>query len=68
LRQFRQQATKGTKLRIHSITGKAALKFGSEAWVLKESDEQTLEASKMKLFVHLLGITELDREMNRFIR
>jgi hypothetical protein len=23
-----------TKLRIHNTTGKAALKFGSEAWVL----------------------------------
>jgi hypothetical protein len=42
-RHFGQQATKETKLRIHSITDKAALKFGSEAWVLKESDEQTLE-------------------------
>jgi hypothetical protein len=25
---------KETKLRIHNITAKAALKFGSEAWVL----------------------------------
>ena len=27
---------KETKLRIHNITAKAALKFGSEAWVLKK--------------------------------
>jgi len=27
---------KGTQLRIHNITTKAALKFGSEAWVLKK--------------------------------
>jgi len=26
---------KETKLRFHNITTKAALKFGSEAWVLK---------------------------------
>jgi len=25
-----------TKLTIHNITNKVALKFGSEAWVLKE--------------------------------
>jgi hypothetical protein len=25
-----------TKLRIHNITAKASLKFGSEAWVLKK--------------------------------
>ena len=34
---------KETKLRIHNITAKAALKFGSEAWVLKKRDEQRLE-------------------------
>jgi len=28
------------KLRIHNITAKAALKFGSEAWVLKKREEQ----------------------------
>ena len=26
-------------LRIHNITAKAALKFGSEAWVLKKGEE-----------------------------
>jgi hypothetical protein len=28
--------TKETKLRVHNITAKTALKFGSEAWVLKK--------------------------------
>jgi hypothetical protein len=32
---FWKKINKETKLRIHSITAKAALKFGSEAWVLK---------------------------------
>jgi hypothetical protein len=36
---------KETKLRIHNITAKAALKFGSEAWVLKKREEQRLEAA-----------------------
>jgi hypothetical protein len=40
--------TKETKLRIHNIIAKAALKFGSEAWVLKKRDEQRLEAAQMK--------------------
>jgi hypothetical protein len=35
-RHFGKQITKETKLRIHNITAKAALKFGSEAWVLKK--------------------------------
>jgi len=39
---------KETKLRIHNITAKAALKFGSEAWVLKKRDEQSLEGAEMK--------------------
>jgi hypothetical protein len=30
------------------IRNKAALKFGSEAWVLKKREEQRLEAAQMK--------------------
>jgi hypothetical protein len=53
---------KETKLRIHNITAKAALKFGREVWVLKKRDEQSLEAAQMKFLRHLLGITILDKE------
>ena len=35
-RHFGKQMNKETKLRIYNITAKAALKFGSEAWVLKK--------------------------------
>ena len=49
-------------VRIHNITAKAALKFGSEAWVLKKREEQRLEATQMKFLRHLLGITKLDKE------
>jgi len=58
---------KETKLRIHNITVKAALKFGSEAWVLKKREEQRLEAAQMKVLRHLLGITKLDKEKNQCI-
>jgi hypothetical protein len=37
-RHFGKQMTKETKLRIHNITANAALKFGSEAWVLRNKD------------------------------
>jgi hypothetical protein len=57
-----------TKLRIHNITAKAALKFGSEAWVLKKRKEQRLEAAQMKFLRHLLGIAKLDTEKNQRIR
>jgi hypothetical protein len=60
--------TRETKLRIHNITAKAALKFGTEAWVLKEQDGQRLEATQMKFLRHLLGITKLDRERNQSVR
>ena len=59
---------KETKLRIHNITAKAALKFGSEAWVLQKREEQRLEAAQMKFLRHLLGITKLDKEKNHCIR
>jgi hypothetical protein len=58
---------KETKLRIH-ITAKAALKFGSEAWVLKKREEQCLKAAQMKFLRHLLGITKLDKEKNQCFR
>ena len=50
---------KETKLRIHNITAKSALKFGSEGWVVKKREEQRLEAAQMKFLKHLLGITKL---------
>ena len=59
---------KETKLRIHNITAKTALRFGSEARVLKKREEQHLEAAQMKILRHLLGITKLDKEKNQCIR
>ena len=54
---------------IHNITAKAALKFGSEAWVLKKREEQRLAAAQTKFLRHLLGITKLDKEKkNQCIR
>jgi hypothetical protein len=55
-----------TKLGVHNITAKAALKFGSETWVLKKRGEQGLEATQIKFLRHLLGITKLDKEKNAF--
>ena len=52
---------KETKLRIHNITARAALKFGSEARVLRKR-------AQMKFLRHLLGITKLDKEKNQCIR
>ena len=67
-RHFGKEMTKETKLRIHNITAKAALKLGIEAWVLKKRDEQCLEAAQMKFLRHLLGITKLDKAKNQCIR
>jgi ATP-dependent protease ClpP protease subunit len=36
LRHFGKQTNKETKLRIHNITAKEEVKFGSEAWVLRK--------------------------------
>jgi hypothetical protein len=54
-----------TKFRIRSFTARAAIQFGSEAWVVKKGDEQRLEAIQTKFLRRLLRITELDRERNR---
>ena len=67
-RHFGKQMNKETKLRIHNITAKAALKFGCEAWVLKKREEQGLEAAQIKFLRHLLVITKPDKEKNQCIR
>jgi len=67
-RHFEKKMNKETKLRIHNITAKAALKFGSEVWVLKKRDKQRLEVAQMKFLRHLLGITKLHKEKNQCIR
>ena len=59
---LKKKMNKGTKLGIHNITAKAALKFGSGVWVLQKREEQRLEAAQMKFLRHLLGITKLDKE------
>ena len=64
-RHFGKQMSKETKLIIHNITAKAALKLGSEVWVLKKREEQRLEAAQRKFLRHLLGITKLDKEKNQ---
>ena len=63
---FGKQMNKETKLRIH-IIDKTALKFGSEAWVLKKREER-VAATQMKFLRHLFGITKLDKEKNQCIR
>jgi hypothetical protein len=54
-----------TKLRIHNITLKAALRYGSEMWVLNERDNQHLEAAQTFLSP-LLGFAKLDHQRNRY--
>jgi len=49
-RHFGKQMNKETKLRIHNITAKAALKFESEAWVLKKKRRTTFRSSTDEIF------------------
>jgi hypothetical protein len=57
-----------TKLRIHNITVKTALKYGSETWVLNKRDTQHLQAAQMRFLKPLIGYTKLDRQRNVDIR
>jgi len=67
-KHFGKQIAKETKLRIHIIIAKTALKFDSEAGILEKTDEQRPQAAQMKLLRHLLGITTIDREGNQSVR
>jgi hypothetical protein len=53
-----------TKLRIHNITSKAVLYYGSEVWTINKRDAQNLEAAQMRFLRPLLGLTRLDRRRN----
>jgi hypothetical protein len=48
-----------TKLRIYNITGKAALKYGSETRMLNNGDKQCFEAAQMRFLRPLVGHTKL---------
>ena len=68
-RHFGKKSEQRNKVKNSQHYSKAALKFGSEAWVLKKREELRLEeAAQMKFLIHLLGITELDKEKNQCIR
>jgi hypothetical protein len=60
--------TTDTKFRIHNITSKAALCYGSEIWTVNKRDAQKLEAAQTTFLRPLLGLTRLDRQRNSDIR
>jgi hypothetical protein len=45
-RHFGTQMTEEIKLKIYSTTAKVALKFSSEAWVLKKGDDKSQKHHK----------------------
>jgi hypothetical protein len=53
---------------VKHIRAKAALKFGSEVWVLKKRNKKRFEAAQKKFLRHLLGIIKLDKVKNQSIR
>jgi hypothetical protein len=67
-RNFGKQMSNQTKLRIHNITAKTALKYGNETSMLNKRDKQRLEAAQIRFLRSLLGYTKLDRQRNVDIR
>jgi hypothetical protein len=47
-RNFGKHMTINTKLRIHNITSKATLCYGSEVWIVNKRDAQKLEAAQIR--------------------
>jgi hypothetical protein len=67
-RNFGKQMETWTKLKLHNITSKPALTYGSETWVMNKRDTQRLEAAQMRFLRPLLGYKRLDRQRNEDIR
>jgi hypothetical protein len=56
--------TTDTKLRLHNITSKASLGYGSENWIINKRDAQKLEAAQMRF----LRLKRPDRQRSPDIR
>jgi hypothetical protein len=67
-RHFGKQMSKETQLRLHNITSKSALRYGSKNWILKQRNRQRLEATQMKFLRPIFGLTRLDKKRNTKIR
>jgi hypothetical protein len=63
-RHFGKHTTTDTKLRLHNITSKASLCYGSENWIINKRDAQKLEAAQIRFLRQLLGLTRLDDQRN----
>jgi hypothetical protein len=63
-RHFGKLMATDTKLRLHNITSKASLCYGSEKWTIQKRDAQNLEAAQMRFLRPLLGLTRLGRQRN----
>jgi hypothetical protein len=57
-RHFGKYMKIDTKLRLHNITCKASLCYGSESWTINKRDAQKLEAAQMRFLRPLLGLTQ----------
>jgi hypothetical protein len=55
-RNFGKQMTTETKLKLHNITSKPALKYRSETWVMNKRDTQRLEGAQMRFLRPLWDI------------
>jgi hypothetical protein len=57
--------TTGTKLRLHNVTSKASLCYGSENLIInKRETPKKLEAAKIRFLKPLLELTRLDSPRN----
>jgi hypothetical protein len=67
-RHFGKEMTVEMKLRLHNITSKSALSYGSEIWILDRRDTGKFEAAQMRVLRPLLGFTRLDHQRHADIR
>jgi hypothetical protein len=56
-----------TKPRLHNVTSKAALRQGSEVWILSKRYKKELEAAQMRFSRPLLGLARLAMQRNASI-
>jgi hypothetical protein len=52
------------KIRLHNVTAKASLCYGSENWIINKKDDPKPEAEQKRFMRPLLGLTRLGRQRN----
>jgi hypothetical protein len=67
-RNFGKRMRKYLQIRLHNVTAKPALLYGTECWTLRQKERNRINSSQMELTRSLTGVTLRDRIKSEDLR